>query len=236
MEVKFKSITPNIEQTIVEIARVSSSRVDKSEDPTPLINHLIKHKHWSPFEHGSMTMEVVTSKSIGIQLLRHVSFRFQEFSQRYARVSKLEDMEFRLQAVKNRQSSTAVLGGIQHLDDGSLSVWLEDGIDDKMVDWMQRVQVNLDENLKLYSEGVDLGVAKECARMILPMTTQTTIFISGTIRSWIHLLDIRDEGHAQKEIQLIAKEMKRIFIEQCPNITKARGWETVEPYQENNDN
>jgi len=224
MKVNLKVITPNIEQTIIEIARVSSIRKDKSENPVPLINHLIKNKHWSPFEHGSMTMEIVTSKPIAIQLLRHVSFRFQEFSQRYSKVTKLEDVEFRLQAEKNRQSSTDILGGIKYLQDNRLSVWMEDTASDAFTNWLYKVQKNLRTTLELYSEGLDLGVAKECARMILPMTSQTTIFMTGNVRSWIHLLDIRDDGHAQKEVQLIAKEMKKIFIEQCPIIAKARGW------------
>lgn len=221
MNVNLKVITPNVETAIVEIARVSSTRVDKSEKPEGLISYLIKNKHWSPFEHGYMTLEIDTSKAIGIQLLRHVSFRFKEFSQRYAEVNKLEDVEFRLQAEKNRQSSTTEIGGIQHLEDGTLSVYLESNISNELIDWIQRVQTNLDENLKLYTEGVRLGVAKECARMILPMTTQTKIYMTGSIRSWIHLLMVRDDAHAQKEIQLIAKEMKRIFKEELPLISTA---------------
>lgn len=224
MKVTLKTVTPDIETNIVEIARVSSSRKDKSEAPEGLINYLINNKHWSPFEHGHLTMEIVTSKAIGIQLLRHVSYRFQEFSQRYAVVSQLEDVEFRLQAEKNRQSSTDVVGGIQHLDDGSLSVWLMQDIDVAIIDWIQQVQENLDNTLRLYQRGIALGIAKECVRMILPMTTQTTIYMTGNVRSWIHLLDVRDDSHAQKEVQLIAKEMKKIFIEQCPIISKARGY------------
>src|SRR5699024_1548654 len=114
MKVKLKAITPNIEQTIVEIARVSSSRENKSEKPEGLINYLIKNSHWSPFEHGYITFEIETSKAIGIQLLRHRSFTFQEFSQRYQDVSKIseegifEDVELRRQAENNRQSSEEV--------------------------------------------------------------------------------------------------------------------------------
>src|SRR5688572_20071167 len=109
-KVSLKTITPNAEVNIVEIARVSSSRLDKSEKPEGLIGYLIKNKHWSPFEHAYMTVEIGTSKAIGIQLLRHVSFRFQEFSQRYAEVESIEPIEFRKQAEKNRQSSTDVVG------------------------------------------------------------------------------------------------------------------------------
>ena len=113
MKVSLKSITPNAELNIVEIARVSSSRTDKSENPEGLINYLIKNKHWSPFQHSYLTFEIETSKAIGIQLLRHLSFTFQEFSQRYAKVNALEPIEFRLQADKNRQSSTNVIGQIK---------------------------------------------------------------------------------------------------------------------------
>src|SRR6478609_6243306 len=123
MQVKLKAITPNAEVNIVEIARVSSGRTDKSEKPEGLINYLIKNKHWSPFQHSYMTVEIVISKAIGIQLLRHLSFTFQEFSQRYAKVDNIEPIEFRLQADKNRQSSTVTIGGVQHMPEGHFSVW-----------------------------------------------------------------------------------------------------------------
>lgn len=211
MEVNFKTITPNPEQTIIEIARVSSSRTDKSEDPAPLINHLIKNRHWSPFEHASMTLEIVTSKAIGIQLLRHRSFTFQEFSQRYAKVTKIEPIEIRRQAVKNRQSSEEVFD--PKIWAGSSEIKASKAI----AHAIEVVQI-------YYNSLIEAGVAKECARMILPMATQTTIYMSGTIRSWIHLIDIRDDPHAQLEAQLIAKEMKKHFINNCPMISKAKGW------------
>lgn len=233
MRVKLKSITPAAEVNIVEIARVSSTRVDKSEKPESLINYLIKNKHWSPFEHSHITVEIVTSKSIGIQLLRHVSFRFQEFSQRYAKVERFEDVEFRLQADKNRQSSTKEIGGIQHLADGRFSVWhahlpaetSEDMVQaGKWSDWLYRVSDNLENSLKLYQEGLELGVAKESARFILPVTTQTTLYMTGNIRSWIHMLDVRHDDHAQKEVREIAIEIKKIFIAECPIISSALNW------------
>lgn len=214
MHVKLKSITPNIETTIVEIARVSSSRKDKSEAPEGLINYLIKNKHWSPFEHGMITMEIQTSKAIGIQLLRHRSFTFQEFSQRYAKVTEIEPIEIRKQAIKNRQSSEEIIGHHLYRERGET---LTSSIDEVVKHHIESVN-------RLYNYLLENGVAKECARMILPMATSTTIYMTGTVRSWIHLLDIRDDSHAQKEIQLIAKEMKKIIIEQCPIISKARGW------------
>jgi thymidylate synthase (FAD) len=214
MKVSLKSITPTPEKTIIEIARVSSSRVDKTENPAPLVNHLIKNNHWSPFEHAMMTIEIVTSKAIGIQLLRHRSFTFQEFSQRYARVTEVEPIEIRRQAIKNRQSSEEVFNPKlprKPYTHNSLSA------NDSILQYIEQGQ-------QLYNDLLNADVAKECARMILPMSTQTTIYMSGTIRSWIHLLDIRDDLHAQLEIQLIAKEIKKIFIEQCPMIAEARGW------------
>lgn len=230
MKVSLKTITPNAEVNIVEIARVSSGRTDKSEAPEGLINYLIKNKHWSPFQHSYLTFEIVTSKAIGIQLLRHLSFTFQEFSQRYAKVENVEEIEFRLQADKNRQSSTDVIGGVQHMPDGNFSVYGAIFQEDIIIDldklgainsWIDRVATNLENTLALYEEGIELGIAKECVRMILPMATQTTIYMTGSVRSWIHFLQIRDDAHAQKEVQLIAKEIKAIFKEQCPIVSKA---------------
>lgn len=232
MKVNLKTITPNAEINIVEIARVSSNRQNKSEKPEGLINYLINNKHWSPFQHSYITFEIVTSKAIGIQLLRHLSFTFQEFSQRYAKVEKIESIEFRLQAEKNRQSSTEIVGYIQQITDtayptNGFCFDLDEAFDDSGVyhHWLEKVAVNLEQTLLLYQEGLDLGIAKESARMILPMATQTTIYMTGSTRSWIHFLQIRDEDHAQKEIQLIAKEIKKNLIFELPIISKALNWE-----------
>ena len=211
MEVKLKSVTPDAEVNIVEIARVSSSRLDKKENPEGLIKYLIKHKHWSPMEHAYMTVEIKTSRAIGTQLLRHRSFTFQEFSQRYAEVTEFEPVELRRQAANNRQSSTEAFDPI--LDNSHVEA-------EKM-----KASELLNQALKeiqwLYKELLDKGVAKECARMILPLCTSTTIFMTGSIRSWIHFLEIRDDEHAQLEVQLIAREIKKIFIEQFPIISNA---------------
>lgn len=212
MKVKLKTITPNAEETIVEIARVSSPRKDKTEEPEGLVRYLIKNKHWSPFEHGHMTFEIDTSKAIGIQLLRHVSFRFQEFSQRYAKVESIEPIEIRMQAEKNRQSSTDVFDPIIPGMDGK--GYPASLVIDEVVHSLQTI----------YGQLLDAGVAKECARMILPMATSTKIYMTGNIRSWIHMLDLRDDGHAQKEAQLIAKEIKKIFIRELPIISNALNW------------
>lgn len=207
----------SLEDMIVYKARVSSSRANKFDSPAGLINYCIKNKHWSIFEHGFITMEIVTSKAIGIQLLRHRSFTFQEFSQRYATVSKFEPIELREQHANNRQSSTDVFNpaiilernGDEIIDASSASVEIEKAM--SQLQW-------------LYNSLLEAGVARECARMVLPMATQTTIYMTGPVRSWIHLINIRDDSHAQKEAQLIAREMKRIFMEQCPIISEALGW------------
>lgn len=227
MRVKLKAITPNAEVNIVEIARVSSSRVDKSEAPEGLINYLIKNKHWSPFQHSYLTFEIETSKAIGIQLLRHLSFTFQEFSQRYSVVEEIEPIEFRLQAEKNRQSSTNIIGGI--LDYGNNKLAIDYDISkveehSQQIQWIDSVRVALEHIQKLYKQGLELGIAKECARMILPMSSKTTIYMTGSVRSWIHFLEIRLDSHAQKEAQLIAQEIKKLFIINLPIISKARGY------------
>lgn len=215
MKVKLKAITPNIEQTIVEIARVSSSRKDKSEKSEGLINYLIKNSHWSPFEHGYITMEIETSKAIGIQLLRHRSFTFQEFSQRYQDVSKLseeifEEVELRKQAENNRQSSEEVfdplIGKNRMRASGSINYYLK-GTE------------------LLYKQLIEAGVARETARMVLPMCTKTRIYMTGSVRSWIHFIGLREDEHAQKEAQEIAKAIKGELIKELPIISKALQWD-----------
>lgn len=225
MNVYLKAITPEIETTIVEIARVSSSRKDKSAKPEGLINYLIKNKHWSPFEHGYITMEIETSKAIGIQLLRHRSFTFQEFSQRYQDVSKIstdmfEPIELRKQAEDNRQSSTEVFDPVvevNHLGHHNLEYVKGEAAINRVLKKVSRLYKNL----------LAADVAREQARMILPMCTKTRIYMTGSVRSWIHFLDLRDDSHAQKEIQLIAKEIKAILIGELPLISKALGWGTT---------
>ena len=209
MKVTLKTATPNIEQAIVEIARVSSTREDKSENPAGLINYLINNRHWSPFEHGFITMEIVTSKAIGIQLLRHRSFTFQEFSQRYAKVTEIEPIEIRRQAIKNRQSSEEVFNP---------SINVTEGINFKATEIVDNL---LNHSLNVYNKLIEAGVAKECARMVLPMATQTTIYMTGTIRSWLSFLNIRLDNHAQKEIVELSIEIAKLIAVECPTITKS---------------
>ena len=206
MDVKLISVTPNAEEQIVKIARVSSSRKDKSSKPEGLINYLIKHSHWSPFEHGSMTLFFETSKAIGIQLIRHRSFTFQEFSQRYQDVGLLdnmfEDVELRKQATDNRQSSTETFDPkIPGFEYGGINLPLSaNGL----------VKRHLVQSQRLYRDLIEAGVAREQARMVLPMCTKTHIYMTGTLRSWIHFFKLRDDAHAQKNSSTSSKRKRNI--------------------------
>jgi len=219
MKVTLLNCTPNAEDHIVEVARVSSSRKDKKAKPEGLLNYLIKHKHWSPFDHGTVTFEIETSKAIGIQLIRHRSFSFQEFSQRYQDVNKLEGMfepiELRAQCEDNRQSSTEVI-------DPKFDIM---GVVSYPAS--EAVEKHFESCQTLYNRLLEAGVAREQARMVLPLATKTKIHMTGSIRSWIHFLELRDDEHAQKEIQLVAKEIKWHFANQFPIISKALGYETT---------
>ncbi len=213
-KVKLFTKTPEAELNIIRIARVSSSRKNKDEKPEGLMNYLIKNKHWSPFEHAYLTMEIKTSRAIGTQLLRHRSFTFQEFSQRYAKVTEIEPIEIRKQAEKNRQSSEEIFD--PHIFDPI-------GPGEKKAS--KAIERFIEHSQFLYTELLKAGVAKECARMILPMATSTTIHMTGNVRSWIHFLQLRDDGHAQKEAQEIAKEIKTILKKELPIIAKALNYE-----------
>jgi len=212
MKVNLLNVTPNAEDHIVEVARVSSSRKNKKDKPEGLLRYLVRHKHWSPFEHGHATFEIETSKAIGIQLIRHRSFSFQEFSQRYQDVNRLgsifEPIELRAQCEDNRQSSTEIINPQILVEGGVLPA-------NDMIDNF------LSSAHKLYNQLLEAGVAREQARMILPLATTTKIHMTGSIRSWIHFLELRDDEHAQKEIQLIAQEIKKHFKEQFPIISSA---------------
>ena len=216
MKVTLLNVTPNAEDHIVEVARVSSSRKNKKDKPEGLLRYLVQHKHWSPFEHGHATFEIETSKAIGIQLIRHRSFAFQEFSQRYQDVNHLGDIfepiELREQCEDNRQSSTEIINPMIPVEGGSLSA-------------SDTISTFLGSAHKLYNQLLEAGVAREQARMVLPLATTTKIHMTGSIRSWIHFLELRDDGHAQKEIQDVAKAIKRIFINEFPIISKGLKYE-----------
>ncbi len=199
-------VTPNAEQLIGKIARVSNPANENNPDSTKLLKYLIKHKHWSPFEMASMCVEIHTTRAISPQILRHRSFSFQEFSQRYAIptdtfATVLPDL--RRQDEKNRQNS------IDDLPSETLEYY-QDKIDEHFRD-----SVNLYESL-LHS-----GVAKECARSVLPINTVTRLYMSGTIRSWLHYIDLRGDNGTQKEHMAIARSVGEILDTELPNISRA---------------
>ena len=211
MKVTLLNVTPNAEDHIVEVARVSSSRKNKKDKPEGLLRYLVQHKHWSPFEHGHATFEIETSKAIGIQLIRHRSFSFQEFSQRYQDVNHLGDIfepiELRSQCEDNRQSSVEIINPNIQMESISPA--------------SETIEAFLGKAHSLYNKLLEAGVARETARMVLPLATTTKIHMTGSIRSWIHFLELRDDEHAQKEIQLIAKEIKKQLKKELPVISEA---------------
>ena len=216
MDVKLISTTKSLiennenltaEQLIVYCARVSNpSNQLNNETADKLIAYLIKSKHWSPFEMVDMTVEIKTSRAISLQIVRHRSFSFQEFSQRYSEVAAMEPVQLRKAGSTNRQSST-------------------ESFDPEMCNntilASKLIEKHLADSESLYKDLLASGVAKECARMVLPATTETTIYVKGSVRSWIHYLQIRADEHSQLEHQQIALKILEIFEEQFPNITKA---------------
>ena len=210
MNVKLVSLTQphddnmNCEDLIAYCARVSNPSNQNNTATAPnLLKYLIKHKHWSPFEMASMTLEIKTSRAIAAQILRHRSFSFQEFSQRYSVAQNLEEIKLRKQAEKNRQSST------DEFTDGF---------------FLAKVREHLGKSVSLYSEAIKMGIAKESARLLLPLTTETPMYMCGTIRSWVHYIDLRSKEDTQKEHRDIAEGCRDIFIEHFPNISLALGW------------
>lgn len=210
MSVKLISITPDAEKQIAYCAKVSNPNNQDSNNYSKLLKYCIDHKHWSIFEQAFLTLEINTTRGIAAQILRHRSFTFQEFSQRYADASLLaEDIplfELRRQDSKNRQNS----------------------IDD--IDSMLKMKYNVlirehfAKSKALYDQMINDGVAKECARFVLPLATPTRLYMSGSIRNWIHYIDLRSSNGTQKEHMYIANECKNIFVEQLPMISEALGW------------
>lgn len=208
-EPKINSLISNAEELIVYCARVSNPSNQLNIQTAPkLIKYLIEHKHFSPFEMVNMCVRVETSRAIAAQILRHRSMVFQEFSQRYSVATELEHTELRKQGKTNRQV------GDEPIDIGTY-VELKEKID--------QVQHNC---IDLYNKLIAKGIAKECARMVLPLNTKTVLFVSGTVRSWIHYLEIRTKEDTQKEHRQIAQEIQKIFIQNFPNISEALGWKS----------
>jgi len=202
----------NAEDLISYCARVSNPSNQMNLETAPkLLEFLIKHRHWSPFEMVDMTLEIKTSRAIAAQILRHRSFSFQEFSQRYSVANDYEDIELRLQGEKNRQVGERLMPidtkgyeNINHLIAEAISI-----------------------SQHCYESMIENGVAKEVARMILPLTTQTTMYMKGSLRSWIHYIELRTEKNTQKEHRVIAEKCKNIFIKKFPITSEALQWKIM---------
>jgi thymidylate synthase (FAD) len=207
MKVESVNVTPNAESQIAYCARVSNPNNQDREDIAKLLKYCIDHQHWSIFEQAFLTVEINTTRGLAAQILRHRSFTFQEFSQRYADTNLLGDtipmFELRSQDNKNRQNS---------IDDVSAGA--------KRV-WQSKVEQHFKQSLKLYNEMLADGIAKECARFVLPLATPTRLYMSGSVRSWIHYIDLRSGNGTQKEHRDIAERCKEIFVDHFPTIGKA---------------
>ena len=208
MSVKLVSISQPVveglqtaEDLMVYCARVSNpSNQLNTATGAKLLAYCIQHGHWSVFETASMTVEITTSRAIAAQILRHRSFSFQEFSQRYSEAIGIEPVELRQQAEKNRQSSTEIIEG--------------EMINSTLERYMKNARA-------MYQSLLDAGVARECARMVLPLATTTTLYMTGNVRSWIHYLSQRLDEHTQKEHRLIAEQVQAIFATQFPIVSEA---------------
>jgi thymidylate synthase (FAD) len=210
MTVKLISVTPDAEQTMAFIARVSNPANQDNENYSKLLAYCIKHNHWSVFEQATMTLEIETNRGIAAQILRHRSFTYQEFSQRYADANLLANdipvPELRRQDEKNRQNSTDDL-------EGYLKLILETEIQEHFI------RANA-----LYKRLLEAGVAKECARFVLPLATPTRLYMTGSCRSWIHYINLRSSNGTQKEHMVIAEQCKQVFKEQFPTVAEAMEW------------
>ena len=210
MNVKFVSITPDAEKMMAYIARVSNPSNQQNENYSGLLKYCIKHNHWSVFEQSSMTLEIETTRGLAAQILRHRSFTFQEFSQRYAD-TKLLDTEIpvpdlRSQDLKNRQNSN------------------DDIPQEKKEEYQALIARHFEDSMNLYNALLDEGVAKECARFVLPLATPTRLYMTGSCRSWIHYINLRSAHGTQKEHMDVVAQARSIFTEQFPSVSEALEW------------
>ena len=209
MNVKLITVTPNAEETMGYVARVSNPNNQDNPKVAGLLGYCIKHQHWSVFEQAHMTLEIETTRGIAAQILRHRSFTYQEFSQRYANTNmlgKIDVPDLRSQDDKNRQNSIDDIPQAQKARlQGQIERYFAEGID-------------------LYNELIREGVAKECARFVLPLATPTRIYMTGSVRSWIHYIDLRSAHGTQKEHMDIAEACRQIFIGQFPIVSTALNW------------
>ena len=210
MSVKLISVTPDAEKMMAYVARVSNPNNQENPNYAKLLGYCIKHNHWSVFEQSFMTLELETTRGVAAQVLRHRSFTYQEFSQRYADSSMLAEQipmfDLRRQDTKNRQNS---------IDDIDPFVKQEFEI---------KIRRHFDEAMVLYQSMLDQGIAKECSRFVLPLATPTRIYMSGSCRSWIHYINLRTANGTQKEHMDLAEGCKKIFIEQFPTCAEALEW------------
>ena len=210
MSVRLISVTPDAEKTMGYVARVSNPANQENPKVAGLLKYCVNHQHWSVFEQAFMTLEIETTRGLAAQILRHRSFTYQEFSQRYADSSLLGETiplpELRRQDTKNRQNS----------------------IDDIDPFTVQKYQMLMQDHFKdamdLYQKMLDEGIAKECARFVLPLATPTRLYMSGSCRSWIHYINLRSANGTQKEHMEIAEACKKIFVEQFPTVSEALEW------------
>ena len=210
MKVKLVTVTPKAEETMGYVARVSNPNNQDNPKVAGLLGYCIKHGHWSVFEQAHMTVEIETTRGLAAQVLRHRSFTFQEFSQRYADSSLLADEiplpELRRQDLKNRQNST-------------------DDMDQRKVNhYNRKMQQHFKQGMRLYQNMLKDGVAKECARFVLPLATPTRLYMTGSVRSWIHYIDLRSAHGTQKEHMDLVEEIRKIFKIEFPICTNALGW------------
>ena len=210
MEVKLVSVTPDAEKTMAYCARVSNPNGQNSDNYAKLLKYCIDHQHWSIFEQAFMTIQVETTRGLAAQILRHRSFTFQEFSQRYADTTLLAEtipmFELRRQDTKNRQNS------IDDLSTETISKWTTE------------IRQHFAKAKAIYDGMIKDGVAKECARFVLPLATPTRLYMSGSVRSFIHWIELRSANGTQKEHMDIANATKVIFCEQFPTTGEALGW------------
>ena len=210
MNVSLISVSPDAEKHMAYCARVSNPNNQENDNYAGLLKYCIKHQHWSIFEQAFMTLEINTTRGLAAQILRHRSFTFQEFSQRYADTNLLDANiplpELRRQDTKNRQNSI-------------------DDIPEKQIKFLQdRIQLYFNEGMDLYNELLREGIAKECARFVLPLATPTRLYMSGSVRSWVHYIDLRSGHGTQKEHMDIANACKSVFTEQFPTVSAALEW------------
>jgi len=208
--IKLVSVTPDAEKTMAYVARVSNPNNQDNDKFAGLLRYCIKHGHWSVFEQAHMTVEINTTRGLAAQILRHRSFTFQEFSQRYADTNLLADEipvpDLRHQDLKNRQNST------------------DDVPKNKKQDLQEKIAEHFVEAMDLYNELLASGIAKECARFVLPLATPTRLYMTGSVRSWVHYIDLRSAHGTQKEHMDVVEKIRSIFKEQFPTVSEALDW------------